>query len=292
MTAPASDPQALLLEALPRVEKIVTSYGRRHGLSPEDTEDLAGEVKLKLLADNCAVLRRFEGRSSLDTYLNTVIHHLMLDLRTAQSGRWRASVGAQALGGVGVDLEREIDRSGRSTDEAVALVASQRGLDPAVVAAVAQRLPVRAQGRSRPAEGVDLDQISSSEPDPEAHALASTLQRDRVHVERVLAEVLAQLPPRERLILRLRFGEGLGIQTIADLLQEPRRPFYREISQLVAKLRAPLEARGVAAVMVHNFLDLGDFGVALDDVPDPKASAARGNELGLSVSSGSSGQSP
>jgi hypothetical protein len=58
----------------------------------------------------------------------------------------------------------------------------------------------------------------------------------------------------------LRFAEGLEIGAIADLFKEPRRPFYRAVAQLVAKLRGPLEARGVAASTVQTLLDCGDLG--------------------------------
>lgn len=49
-----------------------TSYLRSFPLSPEDTEDVAAEVLLQIVANDYAVLRQFRGRSSLAAYLTVV----------------------------------------------------------------------------------------------------------------------------------------------------------------------------------------------------------------------------
>jgi RNA polymerase sigma-70 factor (ECF subfamily) len=49
-----------------------TAHLRSAPLRPEDTEDLAAEVLLQLVARDYAVLRQFRGHSSLATYLTVV----------------------------------------------------------------------------------------------------------------------------------------------------------------------------------------------------------------------------
>lgn len=49
-----------------------TAYHRSVTLSPEDVEDLAAEILTQICANNYAVLRQFEGRSSLATYLTVI----------------------------------------------------------------------------------------------------------------------------------------------------------------------------------------------------------------------------
>jgi len=58
-----------------------TTQLRSNPLSPEDVEDLAAEILLQVVAKDFAVLRRFQGRSSLAAYLTviarrTCIHEL------------------------------------------------------------------------------------------------------------------------------------------------------------------------------------------------------------------------
>ena len=48
------------------------AHSRSVQLSPEDIDDLCAEIFLKVLEKDFAVLRRFEGRSSLATYLSVI----------------------------------------------------------------------------------------------------------------------------------------------------------------------------------------------------------------------------
>jgi RNA polymerase sigma-70 factor, ECF subfamily len=49
-----------------------TAHARSVPITPEDIDDLCAEVFVTLLANDFAVLRRFQGRSSLATYLTVV----------------------------------------------------------------------------------------------------------------------------------------------------------------------------------------------------------------------------
>src|SRR5215470_7100455 len=53
-----------------------TSHLRSVPLRPEDTEDLAAEVLLQVVANDYAVLRQFRGSSSLATYLTVITRRI------------------------------------------------------------------------------------------------------------------------------------------------------------------------------------------------------------------------
>jgi RNA polymerase sigma-70 factor, ECF subfamily len=55
-----------------------TAVTRSIKLEPSDSEDLASEVFLTILADDSAVLRRFKGESSLATYLTVVARRVVV----------------------------------------------------------------------------------------------------------------------------------------------------------------------------------------------------------------------
>lgn len=246
MSPPIDDPHALLLEVLPRIEQLIASYCRRHRVPEDEAEELASEVKLKLVADDCAVLRQFQGRCTLDSYLTTVVHHLLLDLRIAEHGKWRASSGARALGTLGVELEREIDRDRRGIEEAIQIVAGRSGTSIEEVRRIAQALPLRPLGRSR-ASDFEPNLLPSPEPDPETKAQLREAHQARAELLEALGLEVAALPPEDRLAVRLRFAEGLEISAIADLLGLPRRPFYRHLERLLVQLRQGLRRRGINA---------------------------------------------
>ena len=53
-----------------------TAHLRSTPLQPEDTEDLAAEVLLQIVANDYAVLRQFRGNSSLATYLTVIARRI------------------------------------------------------------------------------------------------------------------------------------------------------------------------------------------------------------------------
>ncbi len=55
-----------------------TAQSRGIRLSPEDRDDLCGEVFLQILKDDFAILRHFRGQSSLATYLTVVARRIVV----------------------------------------------------------------------------------------------------------------------------------------------------------------------------------------------------------------------
>src|SRR3954452_18644206 len=80
-----------LIANYPVIESVVRAVARRRRAGPTEAEDLASRVALKLVDNRYALLRKFEGRSSLSTYLTTVVDRVCRDGWAAHGGRWRAS---------------------------------------------------------------------------------------------------------------------------------------------------------------------------------------------------------
>src|SRR5215468_7241729 len=53
-----------------------TAHLRSVPIGPEDTEDLAAEVLLQIVANDYAVLKQFRGQSSLSTYLTVIARRI------------------------------------------------------------------------------------------------------------------------------------------------------------------------------------------------------------------------
>ena len=82
------DPKELLQENLAVIEGIAVRACRRAGMhNPADVEDFTSSVKLALMENDCEILRKYEGRSSMKTYLAIVIERLLLDERMRTRGR-------------------------------------------------------------------------------------------------------------------------------------------------------------------------------------------------------------
>src|SRR4051812_20068245 len=119
-------PETLLVSELDTIERIISFVASRRRLRPDDAEEFAAHVKMKLVEKDYVILRKFEGRSSLRTFLTVVIQRLFVDYTAAKWGRWRPSAEARRAGDVGVMLDELLWRDGYSLDEACEILATNR----------------------------------------------------------------------------------------------------------------------------------------------------------------------
>ena len=258
--------QRLLLEHLDTIEQVVAFIARRHRLSPDEAEELGGEVRVKLLENDCEVLRAFEHRSSLRTFLTTVVERLFLDDRIAKWGKWRPSSKARRLGTTAVALEKMLTRDGLGLDEAIETLRTNHLVPESEsdLRALESMLPVR-DPRRVISDVIPEDLPGQSAADVERLALmsdrASTF--DRAHT--ALRAALAALPHQDRLLVQLHYEAGMKIADIARFLRVEQKPLYRRLERLLADLRGDLAAKGVGADDVRECL--GDSGTIMIDRP-------------------------
>jgi RNA polymerase sigma factor for flagellar operon FliA len=221
-----------------------------------DAEDFASEVKVALLEDDCAILRKFEERSSLQSFLSIVIERLFYDHRTRAFGRWFASANAERLGPAAVLLEKLLRRDRRDIEQALPIVqVAHPELTRADVEALAEKLPERVS-RPRPValELASRDGLaSSSSADDRALAREAGELADRAGI--VIRNTLAAFALEDRMLIRMRFGTSMTIAAISRVMQLEQRPLYRRIEALLLLLRRALGDAGVDGSMVSDLVE-------------------------------------
>ena len=90
--------ETFFLDNLSLIERVIAFVCRKYGLSGADAEDFASASKLKIIEDDYAVLRKFEQKCSLATYLTIVIQRHYLDQMIRERGKWRPSMRARQGG--------------------------------------------------------------------------------------------------------------------------------------------------------------------------------------------------
>ena len=144
--------------------QVIRGVVRRARLPPDDAGHFSRSVQLKFFDSGYEALARFDGRSSLRTYLITVVWWLLREWRNAAYGRWRPSTTARRLGMEAVRLDRLINRDGLSVEEAIEVASRAPGASPdRVLRRIADRLP-----RQRSA---------ATDPDPGGRRLSRTFGR-------------------------------------------------------------------------------------------------------------------
>jgi DNA-directed RNA polymerase specialized sigma24 family protein len=131
------------------IERVMARVARRQAMSVDEAEDFTSWARLRLLEGGSATLAKFEGKSTLETFLRVVLLNLFRDYRIAKWGKWRPSAVARRLGPTAIRLETLIVRDGLSTREAVAIISSQLGSSTpaAEIERLAEQLPVRSRPR-------------------------------------------------------------------------------------------------------------------------------------------------
>jgi RNA polymerase sigma factor for flagellar operon FliA len=264
-------PRDIFEANLPTIERVIGRVAAKAGLTGADAEDFASEARLVILENDYAVLRSWEGRSSLGTYLTVIIQRFLADERVRMFGKWHSSAEARRMGEAAVMLERVVVHQGRTVDEALPLA---RSLDPNLTreaaCAMLDRLPRRA---ARP-RLVALDEDVSSTREPaDARAVAADAGRLSQRTSTVVRETIEAMPLQDRAIVRLRFGSSMSIADVARMLRLPQRPLYRRIEAILGSLRQALRAANIDPADVENLIgspassmDFG-FGKSVDAGP-------------------------
>lgn len=252
-------------------------------MTAEDIDDFVSEVRLHLIEDDYGVLRRFEGRCSLPTFLAMTIQHLLFDHRARRWGRFRASQAARRLGAMGVRLETLLLRDGKSSAEA-AVVLTAEGY--AVTAAEAERLAAEFPKRRPHALEIGMQDVDGHDPGLVAggdDAGSGVAEHERHAVSRAVGDAMRDavqdLPAEDRTILRLHFDAGMSVADIARSMGLEQRPLYRRISRICGVLRERLFAAGLSGADVTDLLGRADsdFDFGLREVGNAVAEPSTGS---------------
>jgi RNA polymerase sigma factor (sigma-70 family) len=236
--------QRLLVDHLALVDQIVRTTGRRRHLAAAELEDFSGFVRLRLIENDYAILRKFQNRSSLWTYLSAVIERLSLDYCAEKWGRWRSSAMAERLGPAAVVLERLVSRDGHTLEEALELIRTNHSLG----VAKADLLKIWAQLPQRTRTTDVGEEAAAAIPSPrtsEENVDAAELHKKIERIDQVLQAALEQLPAQERVLLGLRFDQDLSMVQIAKLTGSSVPTLHRRLEKAVTMLRASLSRVGL-----------------------------------------------
>jgi RNA polymerase sigma factor (sigma-70 family) len=251
--------EEVFLSQLALIERVSGWVCARRGLRGADADDFRSVVKTRLIENDYEILAKFEGRSSLKTYLAAVINHFYLDFQTERFGKWRPSAEARRLGPVALRMERLMFRDGLSFDEACGVLGNDPGVSETrdALHALRVRLPHRADRGGDPARGADAEDGIAAAERAERQALA----------ERTFAAIgrsLALLPARDRIFLRLHFETGFTVADAARSLGLEQKMLYRRKEQVLGRLRSDLEAAGIGSEAARELLSRLDWSVALN----------------------------
>jgi len=226
------DPEMAWSHFLSEYSGLIYNVIRHFESDADNAADLFQFVCERLIENRARRLRKFkgEGSATFPTWLRAVVRNLCIDWRRKQSGRLRQFRSIARLSIFDQEVFRVIYEKAIPLDEGVALLSAQfpnttlarieesrARIDQSLTVNQRWLLSKRATYSSA-GEVASLDQpdgptlaLEDSQPNPEIRAIDSEARRN-------LQRALRQLQPNERLLIRLRFEEGLTLDKTAALL--------------------------------------------------------------------------
>lgn len=261
------EPREVLQKNLALVDSVTDRVCRRARLYGPDAEDFSASVKLALIEDDYAILRRFEGRSSLSTYLTIVVERLLADEHVRTRGRWHPSTEAVRLGTAAMLLESLMFRDHRTLEEALPLV---HAVDPTLTRSSAEALLARLPERRPRPVTTDLESVPPTSLSTEAATPEFEARQLSERTARIVRDTLAALSLEDRMLVRFRFVAAMSIADISRMMRLPQRPLYRRLESLLLRLRNALESAGLDGAAVEEIIETSageelDFGLMEND---------------------------
>jgi RNA polymerase sigma factor (sigma-70 family) len=252
------EPNALFEAHRLWIQKVAEITCRRNSVWGDDAEDFASLAAMKVVENDFAVLRQFQGKADLKTYLATVVVRRFYEWTRERWGRWRHSARAEQLGSPAKDLEAMVYRDGYTYREAVQVLRStgRTTLTDAELAQLFAQLPVREPHHGRgSAEGLDALPAPGR---TDALVMAEEAEERCRGVMDVLYRALSRLEPEDQVLVRGRYGEGRSVADLARALRCEQAPLYRRTEKLRTSIRGFMEEAGIRVEDVQDCLPVPD----------------------------------
>lgn len=252
----ATDPRALFEAHRPWIQKVAGITCRRNSVWGDDAEDFTSLALMKVVENDFAVIRQFQGRADLKTYLATVVVRRFYEWTRERWGRWRHSARAEQMGELARDLEALVHRDGYTLREAAEVLRSRGRTEAsdAELARIFAELPARTPHHGK-AQTEPLDRVESDD-SPERDVEARETESRCREVMDVLFRALAVMQPEDQVLVRGRYGEGRSVADLARVLKTEQAPLYRRTEKLKGELRQAMERAGVGRDDVRDCLGL------------------------------------
>lgn len=245
------------------IARLAAGRARLAGFDVDEALDLAQDVKLRLMEQRGAALRRYDGRGSLSGFVRVAVRNLLEDLVRERLGRRREPESVQKLDPLARKLYRLLHIQRHRADQLGDLVRDADGnrVPDAVLSQALARLDAAIPpyapegGRPRPV-GLTVSVAGEDDrerplpveaPSPEDVVLGDEERRGRERVLDILAQALAGLPQEARAYLHYRFlaDPPLPPRRIAGEMGVAVEDLYRMRGRWEDLLRTELRRRGV-----------------------------------------------
>ena len=241
-----NNPKAFLEKHLSVIDKAIMAACRRHDVLEDQAEEFASHTKLKLIENDYQLIRSFQGKSSFQTYLFTVINRIFIDWLRMIKGRWRPSEYAKRLGSMGIKLEELMARKKLSYQEACYAIKINHGvsLDSSEYRKLADKISKQLLSNPKQVD-IPLEEIKVSKSSLKDPVIDKNSQAIREKIASIIKDVRESLDANDKLILKMHFHDNLGISAISRILKLKRHGVDARLKFILVGFKEKIIANGI-----------------------------------------------
>ena len=245
------DPEKILssIDLLAKIETVC----KRRFFAENDQNECYIFIIDSLKADNFKRLRAFKGKSSLNTYLYSLINSLVIDFRRKQYGRRRIPAGVAKLGKWAETVYRFVCWQKFTFDDAYDFLKIDGLYTGSYIEFIKETEPIRkAPCRENPAfQSIDeahessLKNIDDESSNPLEFLIQKLDRKKRFNAVKVIRETTAELSENDQLLVRLVYGSDQSVAAAAKVIGLPTSTAGKRLKSLLTKYREKLLAEGI-----------------------------------------------
>ena len=235
-------------EILERIESIC----RRRFFDAAEADECFIFVLEGLRADDCKRLRAFKGRSSLTTFLYTLVNSLATDFHRHKYGRMRLPETVKRLGQLAQRVYALVCWQRYSWSEAYEIVCLEGLFSAGYGRFLAETEEVKEAPCRRNPHFVSTEEDrtwipepAGEEPNPLEILMARMEAREKAEAARIIKKITAALEPEERLLISLVYGSGHSVALAGRTVGLKPATARKRLQRILTRFKEALLARGI-----------------------------------------------
>ncbi|MBF0287239.1 MAG: sigma-70 family RNA polymerase sigma factor [SAR324 cluster bacterium] len=252
---PLNQPSDLFEKYFEDLQKVIMSTCARHRVFHQEAEEFISHIHFRLVDKNYAILRAYDGRSSFQTYLYTVVSRLFIDKFRSINGRWRPSKNAEKLGEVAVKFEELVHKERYTAEEAYHILTINHNLQ---LSREKWEKMIAHLKRTPKLHITSHDEVQdfAEETTPESVITAAIKKAAAEKIKSTLEGLIKELEEDDQLMLKMKFFSGHSIKQISIVLGRNRNYISKRLQSLLIQMKDNLLSQGFDWENVQDTLEL------------------------------------
>ncbi len=232
------------------IDKIIKIFCSKNKLSFDLSEEFTSHVNVKLMEESCKKIRVFKGDSTFKTYITNVIRNIFEDEKRRLWGRWKPSRKAIEMGPEAEILEQLVFRDKNIWEQAYDILTTNHKITISRDRAfeLLETLEEVHLKLERP-DTVGFppgEPPAGNAPTPDDMLIEEEELSKKNQIIDVIKRIRKSLSNEDRIILRMRFEDSMGISEIARGLNVKRSYVDKRLKRILKQFKEEIRKCGIS----------------------------------------------